>query len=126
MTKSNATPTRATAVRGVQRIIDAGGDVSYKAQVRRKGHPAEAKRFASLDEAARWKRAREAEIDRGGVVVDRRETAKYTLAALFKKYRLEISPTKRGRAVEEARLQSSQAVRLCRICCLAGGRALNL
>ena len=103
MSKATATPSRATSVRGVQRVVDSHGDVSYKAQIRRDGHPYECKRFASLDDAAKWKRGRESEIDRG-IFIDRREAAKFTLGDLFKKYRLEVTPNKRGKAVEAARL----------------------
>ena len=103
MSKATATPSRATSVRGVQRIVDSNRDVSYKAQIRRSGHPYECKRFATLDDAAKWKRGRESEIDRG-IFVDRREAAKFTVGDLFKKYRLEVTPNKRGKVVETARL----------------------
>ena len=90
-------------MRGVQRIVDSHGDVSFKAQIRRDGHPYECKRFANLEDAAKWKRSREAEIDRG-IFIDRREAAKFTVGDLFKKYRLEVTPNKRGKVVESARL----------------------
>jgi integrase len=95
-------PSRAVAP-GIQRIVDGGGDVSYKAQVRRQGHPAQAKRFASLDDAQKWKRSVEADMDRGAWV-DKREAAKHTVGALFARYRTEVSPTKRGGDIEASRL----------------------
>jgi integrase len=88
---------------GIQRIVDGGGDVSYKAQVRRQGHPAQAKRFASLEDAQKWKRSVEADIDRGAWV-DKREAAKHDVGALFERYRKEVSPTKRGGDIEASRL----------------------
>ncbi|MFL6628385.1 MAG: hypothetical protein ACJ8G1_18220 [Vitreoscilla sp.] len=55
-------PSRAVA-RGIQCIVDRAGDISYKVQIRHAGHAPEAKRFASLEDARRWQRARESEID---------------------------------------------------------------
>ena len=101
-------------MRGVQRIVDSHGDLSYKAQIRRDGHPYECKRFASLDAAAKWKRSRESEIDRG-LFIDRREAAKFTVGDLFKKYRLEVTPNKRGKAVETARLLKLETDDLAKI-----------
>ena len=95
-------PSRAVA-RGIQRIVDRAGDISYKVQIRRAGHAPEAKRFASLEDARRWQRARESEIDLG-VYADRRAAAQHTLRELLQRYRLEVTPTKRGAAIEAPRL----------------------
>ena len=102
MSESKSKPSRAAA-RGIQRIVDRGGDVSFKVQIRRDGHPPEAKRFASLDDARRWQRARESEIDLG-TYADRRKAEQHTMGDLIRRYRLEVTPAKRGAGVETSRL----------------------
>lgn len=106
-------PSRAVSP-GIQRVVDGNGDVSYKAQIRRRGYPSEARRFALLDDAQRWKRAREAELDRG-VVIDRREAEKHTVGDLLRRYAAEVSPGKRGADVELVRLNAMQRDPLARI-----------
>jgi len=103
MPSVSTTPSRAVAP-GIQRIVDSRGDVSFKVQIRRNGHPSETKRFAALADAKRWQRARQSEIDLGQYV-DRREAAKSTVGQLMQRYGLEVTPTKRSARVEAGRLR---------------------
>lgn len=73
----------------------------WQAQVRRRGVPPRAKSFEKRSDAERWARDLEAEADRSGFVADTRAAEKTTLGELLKRYRSEVTPTKRG-AVSEA------------------------
>lgn len=57
---------------------------TYRAQVRRKGYPAECKTFPTKAQAVAWVRQREADIDRGAVIVQGHDL---TVAELVKTYR---------------------------------------
>lgn len=106
-------PSRAVAP-GIQRVVDRGGDISYKVQIRRKGHPSEARRFAALEDARKWQRAREREIDLG-VYADRRKAAQHTVGDLVKRYRTEVTPTKRGEREETGRLRALEGDPIARV-----------
>lgn len=79
------------------------GPLQWQAQVRRKGYPTQTRTFETKVEAEKWARAVESEFDRG-IYIDRSEAEKTTLYDLLKRYREEISPTKRGQTIETLRL----------------------
>ena len=74
----------------------------YRAQVFVKGER-DSKIFRTKREADAWGAAREAEIKASAA---KPAGQKFTLREAFAKYRLEVSPTKRGRRWEELRLQA--------------------
>jgi len=61
----------------------------WQARVRHQGHPDEVKSFASRQEAQRWARSVEVEIDRGSFI-STSEAQKYTFADLIERYLLEV------------------------------------
>ncbi|MBM1170354.1 site-specific integrase [Microvirga arabica] len=76
----------------------------WQAAVRRKGMKPRAKSFDTKAEAERWARELEAEVDRFGRASDTRPAENITLGALLRRYRDEVSPTKRGALQEIQRI----------------------
>ncbi|RVE99712.1 site-specific integrase [Sinorhizobium meliloti] len=72
----------------------------WQAQVRRRGMKPRCKSFDSKLEAEKWARELEAQVDRFGAAPDTRILESTTLSELLERYKLEVSPTKRG-AVQE-------------------------
>ena len=61
----------------------------WQARVRHQGHPDEVKSFATRQDAQRWARSVEVEIDRGSFI-STTEAQKYTFADLIERYLLEV------------------------------------
>ena len=61
----------------------------WQARVRHQGHPDEVKSFATRQDAQRWARSVEVEIDRGSFI-NTSEAQKYTFADLIERYLLEV------------------------------------
>lgn len=79
------------------------GPSQWQAQVRRRGYPTQTRTFESSKKAEEWARSVESEMDKG-IYIDRSEAEKTTLYDLLKRYRDEVSPSKRGGTVEVLRL----------------------
>jgi integrase len=76
----------------------------WQAQVRRKGMAPRAKSFTSKQDAERWARDLEAQLDRAGALPDTRLAERTTLADVLTRYRDEITPKKRSSVSESARI----------------------
>jgi integrase len=76
----------------------------WQAQVRRRGTKPRAKSFDTRTEAEAWARALEAEVDKHGLAPDTKILEATTLGDLLKRYREEVSPTKRGAPQEIQRI----------------------
>lgn len=63
----------------------------WQARVRRHGHPDEVKSFVNRQEAERWARSVETDIDRGSFI-STAQAQKYTFADLIDRYLLEVLP----------------------------------
>ncbi|UEO01094.1 site-specific integrase [Acidiferrobacter thiooxydans] len=81
-----------------------GGRAAWQAQIIRRGHEHQYKTFDTKAEAEAWARAIEGEMDRG-VFVSRVEAESTTLAELLVRYQEEITPQKRGAAMERSHLK---------------------
>ena len=77
----------------------------WRVKVRRAGLPAQTQTFDNKLLAQQWARSVEADIDRG-ITVDRRTAERTSLAQVLERYRREVTPTKRGSADENLRLQA--------------------
>lgn len=77
----------------------------WQARVIRNGFPPLAKTFITFTDAEKWARAVEREIDLGAYVV-RTEIERLTFGDLLKRYRDEVSPSKRGAVLEIIRLKA--------------------
>lgn len=82
----------------------------WQASVRRKGLKPQAKSFDKKCDAERWARELESEIDQRGFIPDTKPAETMTLADLMQRYLLEITPRKRGAAVESDYQPSAHAI----------------
>ncbi|MEY4155652.1 MAG: hypothetical protein RJB64_373 [Pseudomonadota bacterium] len=77
----------------------------WQARITRKGHPDLTKTFASKDDALRWARAIEREIDTGSFL-PRQCPVDLTLSDIIKRYVNEVVPRLRGACTETVRLKT--------------------
>lgn len=77
----------------------------WQARITRKGHADLTKTFTSREDAQKWARTVEREIDTGSFLPHHR-AADQTLAELIERYRLEVVPKLRGSPTEHFRLQT--------------------
>lgn len=68
----------------------------WQAQVRRQGFPAQIRSFVKREDAVRWARQQELQLDRG-IVDPHAKFRDMPLAAILNRYRQEIAPTKRSK-----------------------------
>jgi hypothetical protein len=74
----------------------------WQVQVRRTGSRAMSKSFLRRKDADAWARQTEIQADRAELPADTRSLKKITLGDLITRYREEVTPRKRGAAVEDA------------------------
>ena len=79
------------------------GPYQWQAIVKRKGYANQVRTFNTRRDADRWARGVEAELDRG-VFVSRREAEETSLAEAIERYRVEVTPSKKGAQQEHYRL----------------------
>ncbi|MBR7945372.1 integrase [Burkholderia cenocepacia] len=89
------------------------GPYQWRAQVRRRGYPAQSKTFETKAEAEAWAKMIESEMSRG-VWVSRSEAEATTLYEALERYEEEISATKKGAVQEQSVLKSCKALDLAR------------
>ena len=82
--------------------------ISYEVRVRKKGHPTQTKTFRNRQDAEKWARMIEAEMDRG-VFVSRAEAENTTLAEALDRYLREVTPRKKGADREADRIKRWKA-----------------
>ncbi len=75
----------------------------WQAKVRMKGFPAQSRTFLYREDAERWARATERGLETAGFV-DRREAERTTLGELLKRYKRDISPSKKSAAIEKIKI----------------------
>lgn len=86
----------------------------WQARVVRKGYPPVSKTFGTRQDAEKWARSVEREIDRESYT-DRRVLHRMTLGDLLRRYREQVTPTKRGRRNEEYLLLAIEKHRIASI-----------
>ncbi|HEY5674168.1 MAG TPA: site-specific integrase [Malonomonas sp.] len=79
------------------------GPYQWQVKIRRKGWPKQAKTLETYDDAARWARKIESEMD-DGVFVSRKEAETTTLDEALDRYRKEKTPHKKGATQEGSRI----------------------
>lgn len=89
------------------------GPYQWRAQVRRRGYPAQSKTFETKAEAEAWAKMLESEMSRG-VWVSRSEAEATTLYEALKRYEEEISAIKKGAVQELSVLKSCKALDLAK------------
>lgn len=83
----------------------------WQARITRRGFAPETKTFNSREEATRWARSIETDMDRGSFT-SRSDAERTTLAEVLLRYAEEVSPTKRGGFDEAIRLKAMARNRL--------------
>jgi integrase len=79
------------------------GDSQWQAKVRMKGFPAQSKTFLYKEDAERWARATERELETSGFV-DRKEAERTTLGQLLERYQRDITPHKKSADIEKVKI----------------------
>jgi integrase len=79
------------------------GDLQWQAKVRRKGFPSQSRTFMYKEDAEKWVRTIERELETSGFV-DRREAEKNTLSEVLKRYKREITPSKKSASIEAIKI----------------------
>lgn len=79
------------------------GAFQYQVSIRRKGYPTQIKTFERKRDAEAWAQTIESEMARG-IFIDRTEAEQTTLKAALEKYSSKVTPSKKGKAQEVARI----------------------
>ncbi|HGF4016488.1 site-specific integrase [Burkholderia cenocepacia] len=79
------------------------GDLQWQAKVRRKGFPQQSRTFMYKEDAEKWVRAIERELETSGFV-DRREAEKNTLADVLRRYQKDVTPLKKSAEIESIKI----------------------
>lgn len=79
------------------------GESQWQAKVRRQGFPSLSRTFLYKEDAERWGRATERELETSGFV-DRREAERNTLRAVLERYKREITPHKKSADIESIKI----------------------
>ena len=77
----------------------------WQARVRRKGYPDETKSFATRQDAEKWARSVESDIDKGQFV-NVNEAQRTTLGDLINRYLVEVTPLMKGASEDTIRLKA--------------------
>jgi len=80
------------------------GELQWQAKIRKKGFPVQSKTFMYKEDAEKWIRATEHELETSGFI-DRREADKNSLADVLKRYRREITPGKKSAEIEAIKIE---------------------
>ena len=80
------------------------GELQWQAKVRRRGFPAQSRTFSYKEDAERWVRAMERELETTGFI-DRREAERNTLADILLRYAQEVTPQKKSAVMESTKIK---------------------
>ncbi|MDK2848823.1 MAG: hypothetical protein PWP34_2176 [Desulfuromonadales bacterium] len=83
--------------------INKRGPYQWQVKIRRKGYPLQSKTFETEEDAKKWARLIESEMDRG-VFISQAEAEKTTLQEALERYKKEITPGKKGAKQEISRI----------------------
>lgn len=86
----------------------------WQVRVRRKGHPTETRSFGTRQDAERWARGLEADMDRGAYV-PLGEAQRITLGDLIERYLVEVTPTLKGAKEDTIRLRAVMRHPICKL-----------
>jgi integrase len=87
----------------------------WQVQIRRSGSRAASKSFLRRKDAEAWARQMEIQADRSEMPADTRSLKAITLGDLIARYRTEVTPNKRGAAVEDAVLAKMLLDPICKL-----------
>jgi integrase len=87
---------------------------TWQARVARNGFPPEVKTFATRQDAERWARSVETEMDQGSFI-SRDEAEATTLKSIIERYIADVCPSKRGGSDEAIRLRKTCRMKLAKL-----------
>ena len=79
------------------------GELQWQAKVRRRGFPTQTRTFSYKEDAEKWVRTVERELETSGFV-DRREADKNTLGEVLRRYQKEVTPSKKSAVIESVKI----------------------
>lgn len=79
------------------------GEYQWRAKIRRKGFPEQSRTFTYREDAEKWVRTVERELETSGFV-DRREADKNTLGEVLRRYQQEVTPKKKSASIESVKI----------------------
>jgi len=79
------------------------GELQWQAKVRKQGFPNQSRTFMYKEDAEKWVRAVERELETSGFV-DRREAEKNTLGDVLRRYQKEVTPSKKSAGIESIKI----------------------
>ncbi len=79
--------------------------IAWEVKIRRKGYPAQMRSFDTREDAEKWAREIESEIDRG-LFVSRKDSERTTLYEALSRYEEEVSKYKKGYPQEKKRIRA--------------------
>ncbi len=79
------------------------GELQWQAKVRRRGFPTQSRTFSYKEDAEKWVRAVERELETSGFV-DRREADKNTFGDVLRKYQKDVTPSKKSADIESIKI----------------------
>jgi len=85
----------------------------WQARITRKGHPTEVRSFLTRQDAERWARSVEIDMDRGAFISSD-EAQRTTLAEIIERYMREVIPSMKGAKDDLIRLAAIRRHPLCR------------
>lgn len=80
------------------------GELQWQAKIRKKGFPVQSKTFMYKEDAEKWIRATEHGLQTAGFI-DRREAERNTLAEVLRRYRRDVTPTKKSAEIEKIKIE---------------------
>ena len=86
----------------------------WQVRVRRKGHFTQTRSFATRQDAEKWARALEADMDRGAYL-PLGEAQRITLGDLIERYLIEVTPTFKGAKEDTIRLRAMMRHPMCKL-----------
>ncbi|MBS0445120.1 MAG: site-specific integrase [Proteobacteria bacterium] len=79
------------------------GESQWQAKVRRKGFPAQTRTFLYKEDAERWARATERELETSGFI-DRRKAESLSFADVLRDYQKDVTPNKKSAVMESEKI----------------------
>jgi integrase len=79
------------------------GELQWQAKVRRRGFPTQSRTFSYKEDAEKWARAVERELETSGFV-NRREADRNTFGDVLRKYQKEVTPSKKSADIESIKI----------------------
>lgn len=86
----------------------------WQARVQRNGFPPEVQSFITRQDAEKWARSIEVEMDRG-LYISAAEAQRTTMAALIDRYCQEVLPTMKGEKEDRIRLKAIRRHKICQL-----------